>query len=264
VIPVLVLNLPRDSERRAWIGGHLRALGVSFEIADAIDGRAIPDHEAAQHRKNFRRHHGREATPGEIGCALSHLRLFRLIADGADEFVCTMEDDVELSSKALPLLDERTLRSLPPFDVLRLYSIEHRQDRLAWEVSKFDGRGVVAPLRAGWGLYTQVLTRAGAEKIADLPITGPIDNMVYFDRPPFGLRILEIRPGLVRRLDLGSNMSGRPAARIVKSLHDRMAALRRDILLPARAWLNFAMTWGPSGCRGLLRSRYRPPQALTA
>jgi hypothetical protein len=187
--------------------------------------------------------------------------MFRLIADGRHEFVCTMEDDIELSATTLPLLDETMLRSLPPFDVLRLYSVKSRQHRPAWEVAKFGEHSIVAPVRTDYGLLAQVLTRTGARKLIDLPITGPIDNMVFYDRPPLGLRILEIRPSLVRLVDLDSTMSDRPHRRTVRSLRDRLVALRRDALLPLRARLHFMATWGPSGAKGLLRSRYRPSQA---
>src|SRR5262249_17530473 len=114
MIPVLVINLPRDGERRSAMDSHLRSLGIPHAFVSAINGRELPDEGVAPHRQSFRRGHGREPTLGEIGCALSHLHLFRLIADGDHEFVCTMEDDIELSPAALPLLDEATLRSLPP------------------------------------------------------------------------------------------------------------------------------------------------------
>ena len=84
MIPVLVLNLPRDAERRRWMNDHLRSLDIRYERVEAIDGHAVPDAEAAPHLHSFSKGYGREMTRGELGCAFSHLMLFRRIAAGAE------------------------------------------------------------------------------------------------------------------------------------------------------------------------------------
>jgi hypothetical protein len=97
--------------------------------------------------------------------------------------------------------------------------------------------------------------------LIDRPITGPIDNMIYYDRPPLGLRILEVRPSLVIPRDFGTHMGDRPKGRRSLPLGARIVTLWRDIYQPLRARLHFVATWGPRGLYGLIRSRYRPPVA---
>jgi glycosyl transferase family 25 len=259
VIPVLVLNLPRDIERREWMAAHLGSFRISYLLTSGVDGRAVPDHEALPYMASFRRSHGRNMTRGELGCALTYLQLFKRIACGPDPLVCVMEDDIELLPSVLPFLNESTLGRFPEFDILRLFSVEHQQHRSAWKVGTCNGRSIVVPVRAGWGTYAQVFSRHGARKLIDRPITGPIDNMVYYDRPPFGLRILEVRPSLVVRRDFGTHMSDRPRGRRWLPLGARVMGIGRDIYRPARARLHFAATWGPRGLYGLIMSRYRPP-----
>jgi glycosyl transferase, family 25 len=254
VIPVLVLNLSRDAERRRWMNGHLRSLDIRYELVEAVDGRAVPDAEAAPHLRSFSKGYGREMTRGELGCAISHLMLFRRIAAGADEFVCTMEDDISISQATLPFLDEAVLRSLPPFDVLRLFSIENRRCKPAWSVACLQDRSIVVPLRAGWGMQAQIITRAGAAKMADWPITAPVDG-IYHDCPPPDLRIMEVRPSLIRPLDFDSNTRlRRPVQTPWVKL--RAEAFRIKRLLLTR--IHFVGTWGLSGIIGLLRSRNQP------
>ncbi len=248
MISVLVLNLPRDVQRRRWIDDCLGSLNIPHEFVDGIDGGAIPEHEAAPHLLSFRKGYGREMTRGELGCALSHLMLFRRIAAGPEEFVCTMEDDIRVSRAALPFLDEALLRSLPPFDVLRLFSIENRRCKPAWSIAHMQNRRVVVPLRAGWGTQAQIITRAGAAKMADWTITAPIDG-IYHDCPPRELRIMEVRPSLIQRLDhFGSNtLPPRPERTLRTKLRSEGYRLKRLLLTRT----HFVRTWGLPGIVGL-------------
>lgn len=251
MIPVLVLNLPRDAERLRRMDVHLRSLGVAYAVAHGVDGRTVPDDEAIPHLTAFRKGHGREMTRGELGCALAYQQLFRRIADGPDPFVCVIEDDIDVLPTISPFLEETTLGRLPRFDVLRLFSNAHRQHKPAWEVVTLHGHSVVAPLRTGWGTYSQVFTRDGARKLVNLPTMAPIDSMMYYRCPPFGLRIFEVRPSLVRLLDFGSNTANWQTD---KSLLSLLKTKVRDSL---RVRLHFVMTWGLPGLYGLIRSRYR-------
>jgi glycosyl transferase, family 25 len=236
------------------MSGHLRSLDICYELVEGVDGRTVPEAAAAPHLHSFRKGYGREMTRGELGCAISHLMLFRRIAAGAHEFVCTMEDDISISRATLPFLDEQVLRSLPPFDVLRLFSVENRRCKPAWSIGGLDDRSIVVPLRAGWGMQAQIITRAGAAKMADWPITAPIDG-IYHDCPPSELRIMEVRPSLVRSLDFDSNtLMRRPEQTLWVRV--RSEAFRIKRLLLTR--MHFVGTWGLTGIIGLVRSRNRP------
>ena len=53
---------------------------------------------------------------------MSHVAAVKEIAAGPDEFVCVIEDDVIPAQDFRRFLEPDLLRSLPPFDVLRLVS----------------------------------------------------------------------------------------------------------------------------------------------
>ena len=70
--PIFVISLARATERRATIRQELA--GFDFELIDAVDGDKLPANQY-QHRIQtewWRVMRGRELSPGEIGCFLSH------------------------------------------------------------------------------------------------------------------------------------------------------------------------------------------------
>jgi len=93
-----------------------------------------------------------------------------MIADGSDPFVCLIEDDISLRSAVIDFLDKETLHALPPFDILRLYSLPWRQKKRAWHHSDIAGHAVVVPIKSSYGTHAQIYSRAGAAKVANLSI----------------------------------------------------------------------------------------------
>jgi GR25 family glycosyltransferase involved in LPS biosynthesis len=254
MIPVYVINLPSDAERREHMAAQLGGLGLPYRLWRGIDGRAISPQDAKPYMDRVRSIYGRALTLGELGCALAHLSVAKQIVDDESPFACVMEDDIVTSPDALPFLEEETLGNLPPFDVLRLFSNQHRQHKLAWQLTTMNGRGIVAPFRCGWGMYAQVYSRNGAHRIATLPVTGPIDGALYYDAHVPGLRILEVRPSLIQLRCFESNTSGWQAWPQSPSL-----IVNERLLRPVSAWANFCRTWGMAGITGLIQSRYQMP-----
>jgi GR25 family glycosyltransferase involved in LPS biosynthesis len=250
MIPVWVMNLPRDEDRRAFMTEQLVRLGVPHEIVPGVDGRALPADEVAKHNATFRRGFNRDITRGELGCALAYRQLFRLISNGPDSFVCMMEDDIGLSGDIPSFLQEATLRALPPFDVLRLFATGMRRHRIAWKVAATHGHDVVVPLRCGWGMQAQIINRDAAARLADWPIIAPIDG-IYHDYPPQGLRIMEVRPSLVERRSFGSNTASGRSEPVRKTIFFRLRAEGYRFRRTLATRKHFIETWGLRGLIGL-------------
>jgi len=105
MIPILVLSLKRSTDRRAYMAGHLGALGIAFTFVDGVDGAALPPgYEADLAYADFPLAIG----PYEIGCWLGHKVAWRaIIASGAPcGFV--FEDDVKVSPDILRFLGDLT------------------------------------------------------------------------------------------------------------------------------------------------------------
>jgi glycosyl transferase family 25 len=247
VIPTFVINLERDRDRRGAVAERLSALGIAHSFVTAVDGSALSSDAREQAAPERKRLYHRPLTANEVGCGLSHLAA---IAEGARlgcDFFCVLEDDV-IPAPKLPLcLAPDALAALPPFDVLRLFTELDRWDKPSRIVDHLHGSVVVRMLRPGWGCQGQIYGRAGAAKIlASMTcLRAPFDYALYHDGHVSGLRVLEMRPGMVERdLSRESSIGARgadeeratPGARLDRNL------LRTRRKLSAAA--SFLRAWG--------------------
>lgn len=245
MIPTFIVNLERDSERRAALAARLGALGVAHVFLKAVDGRVLSATEIKRASPD-KWLNLRPLFPAEIACGLSHLAA---IAEGVRQgcdFFCVLEDDV-VPAPTLPLwLARETLAGLPDFDVLRLFTHLDRWDKPSRIVRQIGGTIVVRMLRPGWGCQGQIYSRRGAEKVlATLKtIRAPFDYSLYHDCHVSGLKVLELRPGVVERDEVESSIG----ARIEPVLSDAPGArLSRNLLRTQRKFLaavSFCRAWG--------------------
>jgi GR25 family glycosyltransferase involved in LPS biosynthesis len=263
-IPVVILSLTSSTKRRAEIDARLDHLGIQHCFFDAIDGRLLSTSEREALAPSSALLFDRPLTAAEIGCAASHFAAIRQLAAKNHEFVCLMEDDaVPLTSDLRFFLEPQTLRAIPRFDVLRMVSDAARWKRPAWKIAEIQGRGIYAMARPGWGLQGQVYSRRGLLKMDSQlgAISAPADFVLYHDCHIRGLRVLEIRPGLLQHDELYrdpelqrlTTIGVRPVVnRRAMSLIDR---LRRNLLRQRRksmAATNFIRVWGPRGLMHIL------------
>ena len=96
--PIFVISLARAAHRREAMRERLNALGLQYEIIDAIDGAALnpADYENRLRQDKFRRKFGRNMLSGEIGCYLSHYQLWQRIVAEKTPCALVLEDDAAL------------------------------------------------------------------------------------------------------------------------------------------------------------------------
>jgi glycosyl transferase family 25 len=217
MIPVHVISLPCCADRRARLKERLDAFGIPFTFFDAVDGRALSQSELDEIAPPELCRRGLQRMPmtaGEVGCALSHLRL--VDRHQTDEFFCVLEDDAVPLPGITDFLDEALLRRLPKFDILRLYSPSYvwsKYSTFVWlkyptfEVAKVNGRSICAMLIIGGSGAAQIFSAEGARKVTSniSVITAPIDFILYMMPQVKGLRVLEVRPSVAN--DTGDSNS---------------------------------------------------------
>lgn len=97
-IPIFVINMEKDKQRRDYISNKLDQLGLSFEFVKAVDGSLIEEADIA--RKTLKNKTinsiGREMSRGEIGCVLSHLYIYKKMIKEGIEHALIFEDDVDI------------------------------------------------------------------------------------------------------------------------------------------------------------------------
>lgn len=96
-----LINLDSNTDRLAAAKQQLGAFGIAFERFPAVNGRALSPAERSRHVARFHARMARldKLTPGEVGCSLSHMFVFRKMIEEGIEAALIFEDDVLLSDQ---------------------------------------------------------------------------------------------------------------------------------------------------------------------
>ena len=178
-IGVWLINLPRSEDRRLRMEAQLQALGLDYQLFVAIDGRSDWDKVSKQiDMPTFEKNVGRAVMPGEVGCYLSHISVWRAFLDSEEDVALILEDDVILHDDFLVALQE-AVANTDRWDMLKLNRIRAkfpvRQSTIgAYHLDAFIGTFT------GMGAYL-VTKPCVMRLLADmLPIRRPIDH--HLDR----------------------------------------------------------------------------------
>jgi glycosyl transferase family 25 len=199
---VRVISLPYAHERRARFAASApleSEVDWSFFDASTTIAEGI-----TYSRARALVSHGRELRAGEIGCFVSHYRLWNaFLASGAEQML-VLEDDVFVDWAAVrPMLDVAFPRGI---DYVRLYAMRPAPLR---EIGWFLGRRLVQFLHYAYGTQAYVVTRAGARRFvaAATGIERPIDD--FMDRAwDHGVPNLALFPFPVLELAGSSSIGG--------------------------------------------------------
>jgi GR25 family glycosyltransferase involved in LPS biosynthesis len=157
MIPAFVINLLRDVERRMRMQAQLELLPAFDPVfVTAVDGSALPYQVCAALSDTFW-----SKNRGTIGCFLSHVRAWELLAGLGVPFGVILEDDVDISG-----LDALSSLALPDdFEIVFVH------DRMALDVDERSVGSMEEAFRAhdvcgfGVGAYGYVLTPGAARKL---------------------------------------------------------------------------------------------------
>lgn len=189
-----VINLDRDEERRQRITQQLAPTGLAWTRVPAVYGRALP--EAQRQRlldaATYRRRHGMEPAPGELGCYLSHLAVMRALLASPHQVALVLEDDVLLTPALQPVL--RGLLDCPThWDMVKLSRVHSGTPRPVRELAPGHHLAVMLSRCTGSSAYLLNRRAAQAYLARMLPMTLPYDHV--FDQGwTFGLQVRMVTP----------------------------------------------------------------------
>ena len=104
-LPVYVISLARARERRIKIEDHLTSLGIKYKIFEAVDGEVLKSEDLKKYSsKKALGFIGRELTSSEIGCALSHLKIYEELKSKRFGGALILEDDALLDRNCMQVL----------------------------------------------------------------------------------------------------------------------------------------------------------------
>lgn len=99
---IYIINLEGDTERRESMESQAKRLMLDYELIPAVNGKCIPENVFSL----LKREHSYAVTPGEIGCSLSHLTVYKALDASKDDCALVLEDDIFLPEDISLFLDE--------------------------------------------------------------------------------------------------------------------------------------------------------------
>jgi glycosyl transferase family 25 len=115
--PAYVINLARSSERREYITSHLKSIGITPTLFNAVDGKQLSMDELLSSGKYndevSRKTFDRSLSMAEIGCGLSHIYVYESIVRQQAAFALVSEDDAQFSPDARARI-QRIIETAPP------------------------------------------------------------------------------------------------------------------------------------------------------
>ena len=166
-----VINLAERPERLAHMTKTFGDIGLSFERFEAID-RATAAHHPDRHRLPPQQ--GRDWTPGEIACFLSHREIWRMIAEGRARWGAIFEDDIIVDPRLGAVLDEIETR-LDDADIVKLETYNQWTLTSRRVVARTDGIEFRRLLAEHKGAAGYVVSRKTARTL--------VASVERFDRP---------------------------------------------------------------------------------
>lgn len=178
-----VINLADDHARRASMTGQLEALDLRYRLFPAVDGRALSEEALAQHYDpDTARVQYRALSAGEIGCALSHLGVYRAMVSEGIGHALILEDDARLGLAVPEVLGRLEAAYSSEENTVVLLSYVDKYTRWGRRALG-DGFQVVKPYQHSWRAHGYVVTLAAARSMAAAlyPVWSAADFWKRFD-----------------------------------------------------------------------------------
>ncbi|WP_414709285.1 glycosyltransferase family 25 protein [Rhizobium sp.] len=193
-----LINLDRAEDRLAFMSEELSRAGLSFERVSAVDGRnivfPIPEFDAAA----YRRCHGRQANPSEVGCYLSHIECAKRFLASSEPHALILEDDLIFPEDFGDLL-RASLNAAATWDILRLSTVNTGRKYPFLDITQKRSLAVALTREKGSGAY--IINRRAARWMVEklVPMRLPYD-LAYDLEHLAGLRSVFVTPVPVDQL----------------------------------------------------------------
>ena len=255
---IFVISLKRRTDRLRHMEVLLAERGLSAEFIEAVDGLELTDAQRALYdRRKALSVYGAEMNAAEIGCYLSHQKIYRRIVDENIATALVLEDDIECDRDFAILLDSILAAPRKDWLVMRLQStkgeiIDASKPSTQGDRGRaFHGRNL-SRVRAGvLGGCAYLIRQEGARRMLRyghrpfMPIDQTMDRYWENGITPYVLRPFPVRqsPRIASEIstrkvrpDLGAYLT---AERRVRRAFDGLAK-RVYALVVLEGWRRFA------------------------
>lgn len=171
-IPVFIINLPESIERKYFMKTQCESLGISPVFIDAIYGKDLSKSEVSQYcnQNKAKQLFGRELLLGEIGCALSHKKIYQRMIDNNIPYAVVLEDDAVIK-EGFDKVVKLTLDLDVNWELVLLGHHKNQLKNLKSPISIWDNHLINSKYSLGrladfgFGAYGYMLTLEGAKKL---------------------------------------------------------------------------------------------------
>ena len=104
--PIYIITFAGESMRKTYMAQQMQQLGLDYTFVDAVDGQALTDEKISLEYDAMlaRQSEYGELNRGEIGCALSHKKIWQYLAQSPHTGCVILEDDALLASTTPAIL----------------------------------------------------------------------------------------------------------------------------------------------------------------
>ena len=201
---IFIINLTRDVEKKE----HMQELCLKFdlnaEFIDAVYGCDISESDiaAVYSKEKAIDNIGRELSLGEVGCALSHKKIYKKMFDENINQALILEDDIEFDESLLQILAEK-VKFTSNWDLVLLghhtgASREIDTASTFWCQKRLSSKyKLVRPCEQAYGTYGYLVTKEGAQKLLNSleKVSVPIDHLTGSSH---SLNLYTVNPAPIR------------------------------------------------------------------
>ena len=173
---VYVVSLKDSVDRQKSIITQCEKLDINPIFIEAVNGKSLSESEISQYcnQEKAKQLYGRELLLGEIGCALSHKKIYQKIVDENIPYAVILEDDAIVESdikRVVSLVIEKNISC----DVVLLghnrgfknKEVIDSVDSLWWQHSLNKKYRLGRLVKGGLGTYGYMISQKGARRILD-------------------------------------------------------------------------------------------------
>lgn len=206
-----------NNKRREWINKECKLHNLNPNFIDATDFRSSSKHEASSYYVPTKRSKRKNKflTPAEIGCSLSHRKVYKKIVKNSIKLALVLEDDVQFLCSPKPILNDIAYQNID-FDVLILGYVKVRCEDLPYHYRKVPIKNLffiqnffIGPPIDQYpaGAVAYLITLEGAKKmLTEDKVRAQADDWLFY-KNTYNVKTFHIRPNIaIEKYSLGSGI----------------------------------------------------------
>lgn len=191
-VPIFIISLSGSLDRQQLISKNLTTQGLKYEFIEAVDGKSLSEEYKSEVYNSIKAKEffNRDLLLGEIGCALSHKKIYEKMIHEEIEYAVILEDDAIVDKSVVSAIS--TCIGNPfKWDLILLgHYATYSESKAIKSQTSFWGKkwyGDLNFLRLTGktsGTHGYILTYEGAQKLYSnlAKITKPIDHYTSDDK----------------------------------------------------------------------------------